>query len=74
MNEITILKLTISTLNTVHVSGKTDIEAMLGCINALESVVKIMELPPEPPAQEGPSVLGVNVEDRAMENLEVSDG
>lgn len=42
----TLIKMIISTLNTVEVKGKENLDALLGCINALESVVKAMESTP----------------------------
>ena len=36
---IELLTAVISTLNTIHVRGKDDLDAMLGCISALERCV-----------------------------------
>lgn len=41
----TLIKLVISTLNDVEVKGKKNLDKLLGCINALESVVQVMEAP-----------------------------
>ena len=38
-----LIKLVISTLNDVEVKGKNNLDKLLGCINALESAVQIME-------------------------------
>lgn len=45
MNITDLIKATISTLNTVEVKGKDNMSALLGCINALETVVQILEKP-----------------------------
>lgn len=55
---ITLLKMVISTLNTVEVKGKENLDSLLGCINALESVVRIMEAPPAPPEKTKEEVNG----------------
>lgn len=47
-----LIKLVISTLNEVEVKGKDNLDKLLGSINALESVVQIMESSPEPEKQE----------------------
>lgn len=56
--DTTLLKIVISTLNTVEVKGKSNLDALLGCINALENVVQIMEAPPAPPMPEKEEVNG----------------
>lgn len=56
MKETEILKMSISTLNTVEVKGEENLGAVLGVINALKTVVKAMEQPVEPPAQESQEV------------------
>lgn len=56
--DTTLLKIVISTLNTVEVKGKSNLDALLGCINALENVVQIMEAPPAPPMHEKEEVNG----------------
>lgn len=38
-----LIRLVISTLNEVEVKGKDNLDKLLGSINALESVVQIME-------------------------------
>ena len=49
MNDIaTLIRLVISTLNDVEVKGKDNLDKLLGSINALESVVQILEAPPAP--------------------------
>lgn len=45
---LTIIKLVISTLNGVEVKGKDNLDKLLGCINALESVVQAAETAPTP--------------------------
>lgn len=48
-----LIKIVISTLNEVEVKGKDNLDKLLGSINALESVVQIMEASPVPaPAEE----------------------
>lgn len=39
-----LIKMVISTLNTVEVKGKDNLDALLGCINALETVVQSAEV------------------------------
>lgn len=41
--DTTLIKMVISTLNGVEVKGKDNLDRLLGCINALESVVKALE-------------------------------
>ena len=41
--DVTIIKLVINTLDEIEIKGKTNIEAMLGCMNALESFVQNAE-------------------------------
>ena len=36
---ITILKLVLNTLNDIEIKGKKNIDAMLGCMNALEEFI-----------------------------------
>lgn len=36
---ITILKLVLNTLNDIDIKGKKNIDAMLGCMNALEEFI-----------------------------------
>lgn len=51
--DTTLIKMVISTLNGVEVKGKDNLDRLLGCINALESVVKALEAAPaEPKKQE----------------------
>ena len=38
-----LIKIVVSTLNEVEVKGKDNLDKLLGSINALESVVQIME-------------------------------
>lgn len=49
--EVQIIKMAISTLNGVEVKGKDNLSRMLGVIEALENVVKVMEQPPEAPME-----------------------
>lgn len=43
MNTIDIIRLIRRTLDTIRVSGKEDIDAMLGCMNALDTLVNTLE-------------------------------
>lgn len=45
----TLIRMVISTLNDVEVKGKGNLDRLLGCINALENVVQVLEAPPAPP-------------------------
>lgn len=47
MNLSELVKVVISTLNTVEVKGKENLDALLGSINALETVVQAMEAMPK---------------------------
>lgn len=38
-----LIKLVLSTLNDIEVKGKSNMDKLLGCINALESEIQIME-------------------------------
>jgi len=40
---ITIIKLVLNTLEDIEIKGKKNIDAMLGCMNALESFVQEAE-------------------------------
>lgn len=40
---VELIKLVLTTLNSISVRGKEDLDSMLGCINALESVVAAAE-------------------------------
>lgn len=40
-----ILKAVITTLNSIDVRGKSNMDRMLGCINALEQTVRALEAP-----------------------------
>lgn len=82
--DTTLLKMVISTLNTVEVKGKSNLDALLGCINALENVVQIIEAPPAPhmhekeeteDARKSAPVTKVNGAKPAIENIdaEVAD-
>ena len=53
--DVTLLKMAISTLNCVEVKGKDNFDRMLGCINALETIVQAEEA-----AQAKPAAAGVN--------------
>lgn len=46
----TLVRLVISTLNDVEVKGKSNLDNLLGSINALESVAQILETLLPPPA------------------------
>lgn len=39
-----LIRAVIATLNSISVRGKEDLDSMLGCINALESVVAAAEV------------------------------
>lgn len=43
MVDITIIKLVLNTLEDIEIKGKKNIDAMLGCMNALEGFVKNAE-------------------------------
>lgn len=47
----TIIRLVISTLNSVEVRGKDNLDKLLGSINALETVAQALETPTVPPAE-----------------------
>ena len=41
---VELIKAVIGTLNSISVRGKEDLDSMLGCINALEEVARMMQL------------------------------
>lgn len=41
--DATLIKAVIATLNGIEVKGKKNLDALLGCINALESVAQVLE-------------------------------
>ena len=41
--DVTIIKLVLNTLEGIEIKGKKNIDAMLGCMNALEGFVKNAE-------------------------------
>lgn len=43
MTDVTIIKLVLNTLEDIEIKGKKNIDAMLGCMNALENFVKTAE-------------------------------
>ena len=43
MTDVTIIKLVLNTLDDIEVKGKKNIDAMLGCMNALENFVQLAE-------------------------------
>ncbi len=43
MVDVTIIKLVLNTLDDIEIKGKKNIDAMLGCMNALESFVQEAE-------------------------------
>ena len=47
---VTLLKMVISTLDSVEVKGKDNLDRLLGCINALESVVQAEEAAQKKPS------------------------
>ena len=42
--DLTIIKAVISTLDSIEVKGRDNLDALLGCINALESFVEIAQI------------------------------
>lgn len=48
MEIIALVRMVRSTLNDVEVKGKDNLDKLLGCINALESIEKVMAAPPAP--------------------------
>lgn len=52
---ITLLKMVISTLNGVEVKGKDNLDMLLGCINALETVVQAEEAAQKKPTDGTPA-------------------
>ena len=40
MDTVTLVQMTLSTLNTIEVKGQKNLNALLGCMNALETVVQ----------------------------------
>lgn len=40
MTDVTIIKLVLNTLEDIEIKGKKNIDAMLGCMNALENFVR----------------------------------
>lgn len=73
MNEL--LRSVISTLDTVEVKGRHNLDALLGCINALETLAAMLEAPPAPPVPgnitEDPGHIGGF---EIKEETEVTDG
>ena len=49
----TLLKMISSTLNTIEVKGKDNLDRLLGCINAIDSIVKSAEEPAEETTPDG---------------------
>lgn len=45
--DLTIIKAVISTLDCIEVKGRDNLDALLGCINALESFAQIAEIQDE---------------------------
>ena len=43
MTDVTIIKLVLNTLDDIEIKGKKNIDAMLGCMNALENFVQLAE-------------------------------
>lgn len=43
MDNITLLRSAVNTLNTIDVRGKENLDKMLGCINVLEHIVRNLE-------------------------------
>ena len=41
--DVTIIKLVLNTLDCIEIKGKTNIDAMLGCMNALEGFIQKVE-------------------------------
>ena len=45
--DLTIIKAVITTLDSIEVKGRDNLDALLGCINALESFLQIAEIQEE---------------------------
>lgn len=43
MENITLLRSAVNTLNTIDVRGKENLDKMLGCINVLEHIARSLE-------------------------------
>lgn len=43
MSDVTIIKLVLNTLEDIEIKGKKNIDAMLGCMNALEIFIQKAE-------------------------------
>lgn len=43
MSDVTIIKLVLNTLDDIEIKGKKNIDAMLGCMNALENFIQAAE-------------------------------
>jgi hypothetical protein len=43
MVDVTIIKLVLNTLEDIEIKGKKNIDAMLGCMNALENFIQTAE-------------------------------
>lgn len=52
MFDVTIIKLVLNTLEGIEIKGRDNIEAMLGSMNALESLIQIAEAQKESTKQE----------------------
>ena len=50
--DATLIKAVIATLNGIEVKGKKNLDALLGCINALESVAQVLERQPTQESEE----------------------
>ena len=48
---VTLVRLVISTLNSVEVKGKDNLDRLLGSINALETVAQALEMSTAPSAE-----------------------
>ena len=46
--DLTIIKLVLNTLEDIEIKGKKNIDAMLGCMNALENFVQLAEAENKP--------------------------
>lgn len=43
MTDVTIIKLILNTMEDIEIKGKKNIDAMLGCMNALENFIQLAE-------------------------------
>lgn len=56
--DATLIRAVIATLNGIEVKGKKNLDALLGCINALESVAQVLDRQNNQQESEGVNVNG----------------